>query len=77
MPPLAAADTQGTDVAPLEDDVEHQQLLQSQIADWLVHAAVDSRTFAKQPHKAGDDVIILKVSPSLSAEAMELCRLSI
>lgn len=62
MPPVCAGagDTRGN--APLRDStVDDVQLLQSQLADWLTHAAVDIGVFSRKAQRSGDEAIILQV----------------
>jgi len=62
MPPICAgaADTRGS--APFSDSTDDDvQLLQSQLADWLTHAAVDTSVFSRKAQESGDEAIILQV----------------
>ncbi len=62
MPPICAgsADTRGS--APCSNSTEDDvQLLQSQLADWLTHAAVDTSVFSRKAQESGDEAIILQV----------------
>ncbi|DBA93225.1 TPA: hypothetical protein ACH3X2_003521 [Trebouxia sp. C0005] len=79
MPPVCAGagDTRGN--APLRDStVDDVQLLQSQLADWLTHAAVDIGVFSRKAQRSGDEAIILQAdviqmsydNPCLAASIM-------
>ncbi len=65
MPPVCAgaagaADTRGS--SPFSDSTDADvQLLQSQLADWLTHAAVDTSVFSRKVQESGDEAIILQV----------------
>ncbi len=62
MPPVCAGagDTRGS--APFRDSTDDDvQLLQSQLADWLTHAAVDTSVFSRKAQEPGDEAIILQV----------------
>ncbi|KAL0053065.1 hypothetical protein WJX82_000403 [Trebouxia sp. C0006] len=62
MPPVcagAAADTSGS--APFSDGTDDEvQLLHSQLAEWLTHAAVGNRVFSRKAQESGDEAIILQ-----------------
>ena len=62
MPPVCAgaADTRGS--APFSNSTDDDvQLLQSQLADWLTHAPVDTSVFSRNAQESGDEAIILQV----------------
>lgn len=59
----SAADSryEGAGVAADPESTEATQFIQSQLAQWLAHAAVDIGVVARQAREDGDEAIILQV----------------
>ena len=52
---------EGAGIAVDYDSTEVTQLIQSQLAQWLAHAAADIGVVARQTREDGDEAIVLQV----------------